>query len=54
MKTVKELILNGMVDFIGSDTHHQRHLKFLKKSFSSALYKKIFKHNKILNNTLFK
>jgi tyrosine-protein phosphatase YwqE len=54
MKTVKELILNGMVDFIGSDTHHKRHLKFLKKSFSSALYKKIFKHNKILNNTLFK
>jgi tyrosine-protein phosphatase YwqE len=54
MKTVKELILNGMVDFIGSDTHHKRHLKFLKKSFSSALYKKIFKHNKILNNTLLK
>jgi tyrosine-protein phosphatase YwqE len=53
MKTVKALIVNGMVDFIGSDTHHRRHLKFLKKSFSSALYKKIFKHNKILNNTLF-
>ena len=54
MKTVKALILNGMVDFIGSDTHHTRHIKFLKKSFSSTLYKKIFKHNKILNNTLFK
>jgi len=53
-KTVKALILNGMVDFIGSDTHHTRHIKFLKKSFSSTLYKKIFKHNKILNNTLFR
>ena len=54
MKTVKLLIVNGMVDFIGSDTHHTRHIKFLKKSFSIALYKKIFKHNKILNNTLLK
>jgi len=51
-KVVKELIANGMVDFIGSDVHHKRHIKFLKKSLSSSLYKKIFKHNKILNNTL--
>jgi tyrosine-protein phosphatase YwqE len=52
MKAVKALIVNGMVDFIGSDTHHTRHINFLKKSFSTALYKKIFKHNTILNNTL--
>jgi len=51
-KSVKQLIVNGMVDFIGSDTHHRRHVKFLKKSFSNALYRKIFKHNKILNNVL--
>jgi tyrosine-protein phosphatase YwqE len=51
-KTVQHLILNGMVDFLGSDTHHVRYIKFLKKSFSLSLYKKIFKHNKILNNTL--
>ena len=52
-EAVKGLILNGMVDFIGSDTHHRQHTKYLKKSFSNSLYKKIFKHNLILNNTLY-
>ena len=51
-KVVKELIVNGMVDFIGSDTHHRQHVKYLKKSFSNSLYRKIFKNNKILNNNL--
>ena len=49
---VKQLITNGLVDFIGSDTHHKQHTKFLKKSFSSSLYQKVFKHNTILNDTL--
>jgi len=51
-QTVKKLIAYGLVNFIGSDTHHRRHTKFLKESFSNALYRKIFKHNKILNDTL--
>ena len=51
-RVVKDLIANGMVDFIGSDTHHKRHAKFLKESFSNALYRKIFKNNTILNDTL--
>ncbi len=51
-KVVKELIVNGMVDFIGSDTHHRRHINFLRRSFSQSLYRKIFKYNKILNNIL--
>ncbi|MBU1667753.1 capsular biosynthesis protein [bacterium] len=51
-QTVKKLIAYGLVDFIGSDTHHRRHTKFLKESFSNALYQKIFKHNTILNDTL--
>lgn len=51
-QTVKKLITYGLVDFIGSDTHHRRHTKFLKESFSNTLYQKIFKHNKILNDTL--
>jgi tyrosine-protein phosphatase YwqE len=51
-KTVKELISKGMVDFIGSDTHHRRHTKFLEKSLSHSLYKKIFRKNTILNDTL--
>lgn len=52
-EAVKELIVNGMVDFIGSDTHHRQHTKHLKKSFSDSTYKKIFKYNTILNNRLY-
>lgn len=51
-QAVKELISHGMVDFIGSDTHHRRHTKFLEKSLNHSLYKKIFKKNKLLNNNL--
>ena len=49
---VKKLITKGLVDFIGSDTHHKRHTKYFKKSLSHLLYKKIFKNNNILNNML--
>ncbi len=49
---VKKLIVEGLVDFIGSDIHHRRYIKFLKKSLNSSLYKKIFKKNTILNDSL--
>ena len=48
----EQLIKNSLVDFIGSDTHHMTHIKSLKKSLDQALYKKIFKYNTILNDTL--
>ena len=51
-KVVKKLIHHNLVDFIGSDAHHRRHTKYLKKSFSHSLYKTIFKCNTILNNML--
>jgi len=51
-KVAKQLIANGLVDFVGSDAHHRRHTKFLKKSFSHKYYHKIFKNNNILNDTL--
>ena len=51
-KVVKALIHHGLVDFIGSDTHHKRHTSFLKTSFSHSTYRKIFKKNTILNDTL--
>ena len=51
-KVAKKLINEGLVDFIGSDTHQKRHTQYLKKSFSSASYKNIFKKNKILNYKL--
>ena len=48
----EQLIKHSLVDFIGSDTHHMTHLKSLKKSLNQTLYKKIFKYNTILNDTL--
>lgn len=48
----EKLIMHSLVDFIGSDTHHITHLKSLKRSLNQSLYKKIFKYNTILNDTL--
>lgn len=48
----EELITQSLVDFIGSDTHHMTHITSLKRSLNQALYKKIFKYNTILNDTL--
>jgi len=49
---VEKLINNSLVDFVGSDTHHHTHIKKLKTSISSSFYKKAFKKNIILNETL--
>jgi len=43
---------NGMIDYLGSDVHHQKHVDSLKSIFQSDAYRKIFKHNKILNHEL--
>jgi tyrosine-protein phosphatase YwqE len=48
----ERLVKKGMVDFMGSDTHHMTHLKSLQKSFGLSIYKKAFKNNTILNDTL--
>ena len=49
---VHKLIRGGMVDFVGTDIHHISYIKALKKCFSQAIYKKLFKTNTILNNRL--
>ena len=51
-KMVKELILHGLVDFIGTDVHHRGHTKALQKALSSSFYSKIFKYNTILNDKI--
>jgi len=51
-QTAEKLVKNKMVDFMGSDTHHMTHIKNLKKSFGLSLYRKAFKSNTILNDTL--
>ncbi|KYJ87602.1 tyrosine-protein phosphatase [Sulfurovum riftiae] len=43
---------NGMIDYLGSDVHHQKHVSSLKNIFLSDVYREIFEHNKILNHQL--
>ena len=47
-----KLIKNGWIDFIGSDTHKEKHIEHFSKNLNSTLLKKIFKNNTILNEQL--
>jgi len=42
----------GMIDFLGSDIHHQKQAKSLATIFTLKSYREIFKNNTILNTTL--
>ncbi|BAF72508.1 tyrosine-protein phosphatase [Sulfurovum sp. NBC37-1] len=42
----------GMIDFLGSDTHHQKQVKSLMTVFHLEAYHHIFKYNQIKNNEL--
>lgn len=52
-KTAQMLIENGMIDFVGSDTHRMRHIEFLGASFKHPLIETLMKKNAILNTSLF-
>ena len=41
----------GLIDFLGSDTHHIKHLQHLKPFLGSKAYQEIYLHNTIGNNT---
>ena len=43
---------NGMIDFLGSDTHGHKHLETLSNLFFSEAYREIFLHNTIRNDEL--
>ena len=43
---------NGMIDFLGSDVHHQQQVKSLENVFLSDAYREIYEHNEILNHKL--
>jgi len=43
---------NGMIDFLGSDVHHQKHVSSLKAIFLSESYREIFEYNTIRNDEL--
>ena len=49
---VKYLIDNGLVDFVGSDTHRPNYVEALEKSINSKIFKTIEEKNIIKNNYL--
>ena len=51
-KIANRLAEEGLIDFIGSDTHKQRQLNHLEKNLHSKVMEKIFKNNTILNESL--
>jgi tyrosine-protein phosphatase YwqE len=51
-KVANRLAAEGLIDFIGSDTHKERQLKHLEKNLHSKVMEKIFKNNTVLNESL--
>ncbi|MDQ7042787.1 MAG: CpsB/CapC family capsule biosynthesis tyrosine phosphatase [Sulfurimonas sp.] len=51
-KIAEKIMQEGWIDFIGSDTHKMSHLESFSKNINSTVLEKIFKKNKILNDTL--
>jgi len=51
-KVAKKIVAAGMVDFLGSDCHKDRHLGALQKVRQSREYAKVFVNNTILNHQL--
>lgn len=51
-KAVSYLIENGLVDFVGSDTHRPNYIQTLKKSINTKLFRNIEEKNQIKNSYL--
>lgn len=43
---------HGLIDFLGSDIHHKRHLDTLPSVFKSDVYNRVYQYNTIRNNDL--
>lgn len=53
-QTAEMLLAHGMVEFIGTDLHHSRHLESIKKYLASPAYDKLLAHSdEILNDKIF-
>lgn len=52
MHLAEILSKNGMIDFLGSDAHHEKHVGNLERVFDSDAYGDLYAYNTILNNTL--
>ena len=50
-KLAEKLIQNNLVSFVGTDCHHEKHLKSLERAKKSKFYDKLFEA-KLLNDSL--
>lgn len=51
-KAAEWIIDQGLVDFVGSDTHKMRHIDSLSKAKHSPHFQKLFEKNRLLNAAL--
>lgn len=51
-KVAQKLSREGMVDFLGSDTHRMNYVKAVERLQNIRVYTDLFKYNTILNDTL--
>lgn len=51
-RSAEWLCNEGMVDFLGSDVHHQKHTDALARVFEGQAYARLWKYNTILNESL--
>jgi tyrosine-protein phosphatase YwqE len=51
-QTAEKLIEKGMIDFIGTDMHHENHLRALKDFIGHKSFKAIIKNVEFMNQTL--
>ena len=51
-KVAQKLSREGMVDFLGSDTHRMNYVQAVERLQQNRLYRDLFKYNTILNHTL--
>ncbi len=51
-KVAEKLIKNNMIDFLGTDIHHEKHLKALLQLKNRNRFFKLFKDKSFLNHTL--
>jgi len=51
-KAAKLLMEQGWIDYLGSDTHHQKHIQSLTETVKSGIISTVLQRNRLLNDTL--
>ena len=51
-KAAKRIMEKGLIDYLGSDTHHRRHIDALTKTLHADIVAKVLKRNTLLNDRL--